>query len=102
MRALIIALALSATAITVLAQEFKDGTETALTAEQKAVLLSLLLTKVADPFSTQIIRLQQSRDNAGNYCGLLNSKNLNGAYTGFKPFRFIPDGPRIYIETDCD
>lgn len=102
MRALMIALTFSIAASSVQGQEFKDSTETVLTADQKAALLSLLLTNVTDPFSTQIVRLHQSSTKPDNYCGFLNSKNLNGAYTGFKPFRFIPDGPRIYVDAACD
>jgi hypothetical protein len=102
MRALIAGFVLSVAVSNASGQEFKDNTETSLSADQKDALLSLLVNSVVDPFSTQIVRIQQSKSTPGDYCGFLNTKNLNGAYTGFKSFRFIPSGPRIYLDTLCD
>lgn len=102
MRALIAGFVLCVVVSNAWGQEFKDRTENVLSADQKETLLSLLLTSVSDPFSTQIVRIQQSKSTPENYCGFLNSRNLNGAYTGFKSFRFIPTGPRIYLDTFCD
>ncbi|MBZ9600757.1 hypothetical protein [Phyllobacterium chamaecytisi] len=53
-----------------------------------------------DPVSTQFRRLVKKPD--GALCGQVNTKNTQGGYVGFKPFKFIPDRQKVYLEnTGC-
>ncbi len=91
----------TALAFSVGAQEFKDASFDSVPDNDKATFLSLLLGTVSDPFSTQVLRLKPAEGRSDRYCGFLNTKNLNGAYTGFKPFLFVTDQPRLYLDSEC-
>lgn len=49
-----------------------------------------------DPIATQFRHLKLQPD--GSICGQVNTKNLQGAYVGFKPFKFIPERHKVYLE----
>lgn len=80
-------------------QEFKDSSQSKLTDDDLELLKDALVLTVADPYATQIIKVRKTTD---GFCGLLNSKNQYGGYTGFKPFKFIPARAKLYIGFRCD
>ena len=101
MRALIAMAALMTAVSNGLAQEFKDETINTLTADQKGALLDALLFAVADPFSTQVLEISALPGKEGDFCGLANTKNLNGAYSGFKVFKFSSATGKLSIDAEC-
>lgn len=86
------------------AQEFKDDSILTVPDADKGAFLSALITTVTDPFSTQVLGLRAVTVTGSEeyFCGLINTKNSNGVYTGFKPFRFFTKGPRLYLDAKCN
>jgi len=82
-------------------QEFKDSSIDAVPERDRAIFAAALVSTVSDPFSTQVLNINLVAGSEDKYCGLMNTKNLNGAYTGFKPFIFIASELRLYLDTKC-
>lgn len=59
-----------------------------LTDEEKALFIAAVKERLKDPDSAQF-KWMPMRDepNAEMYCGLVNSKNSYGGYTGFSPYQ---------------
>lgn len=89
-------------AATCQAQTVMDGSEDELDSDVVAALNSAFLAEVSDPYAVQLVKLRPSSRDESQVCGLFNAKNLSGAYTGFKTFRFVPASGKIYLDVACN
>jgi hypothetical protein len=67
------------------AQSVVDGSGGDLPDSVRQEILELVTDDFRDPLSSQFRRLQRG-DRPHVYCGEVNTRNLYGAYIGFKPF----------------
>lgn len=72
------------------AQTVMDQSDKSMDAKTVKEMLSAFTLKFPDPYAAQVIRLRQAKPGYADICGLVNTKNQYGAYTGFKPFRYLP------------
>lgn len=57
-----------------------------LTSEEKGAVADSIKRDLKDPDSAQFKWMPFLEERGTGYCGLLNSKNTYGGYTGFEPF----------------
>ncbi|MEZ5890870.1 MAG: hypothetical protein R3D52_11940 [Xanthobacteraceae bacterium] len=83
--ALLLATAASLYAASAHAQSVVDGSGGDLPDAVRQEIFELVTDDFRDPLSSQFRRLQRG-DKPNVYCGEVNTRNLYGAYVGFKPF----------------
>jgi hypothetical protein len=83
--ALLLATAICLYAALAHAQSVVDGSGGDLPDSVRQEIFELVTDDFRDPLSSQFRRLQHG-DKRNVYCGEVNTRNLYGAYVGFKPF----------------
>lgn len=71
-----------------MAQTIVDGSGMRLTDEIRQEIFERVTEDFRDPLSSQFRRLHRA-SKPGRYCGEVNTRNLYGAYGGFKPFLVV-------------
>lgn len=72
-----------------------DGSEKGVDQSVMSPLSDAFLAEFADPFSAQLAKLHQPEP--GVLCGLVNAKNKQGGFAGFRPFKFFSARGKIYL-----
>ncbi len=86
-----------------MAQTIVDGSGIRIADEIRQEIFERVTEDFRDPLSSQFRRLHRA-SKPGRYCGEVNTRNLYGAYSGFKPFLVIlePEFKSVDLVPDED
>ncbi len=87
-RRVVVAMVLFCLAAPAAAQTVVDGSDKNVPPELLRAAVEAAADTLFDPYGAQFRRLQVDENLPANLCGLVNAKNLNGAFTGFGEFYF--------------
>lgn len=73
------------------AQYVVDGSGGDITDDVRQEIFELVTENFRDPLTSQFRRLHRA-SKANRYCGEVNTRNMYGAYGGFKPFLVVLEG----------
>ena len=79
------------------AQTVVDGSDKNVPPELLRAAVEAAADTLFDPYGAQFRRLQVDENLPANLCGLVNAKNLNGAFTGFGEFYFIAEKGKFVL-----
>jgi len=77
-----------------------DGSGASINRDALRKAAKLVTEKLKDPYSTQFQNVGGPKTDKGAICGQFNTKNLYGAYTGFRWFLTIPSQNIAIIEPE--
>jgi hypothetical protein len=85
------------------AQIIVDGSGAEFPDQVRQEMLELVTDNFRDPLSSQFRRLHRA-NKVNSYCGEVNTRNMYGAYVGFKPFLVVlePDAKSVEVMPSDD